>query len=617
MGKPSSDIYKYFIERDGRYYCAAEGCAASYKKTGSTGNMVLHHRVRHYEEEEPFAKWRRIQGPSLNETDAYESSVISFFSAYGIPFQAVESPEFITMIMSCGGHPKTIGRKKLADEILAQEAERCEREVKGALNDEKISLCVDEYTKGSNRFASLTATLLNSSFQHRTVRIAVVSLNDERATAENLQVLIEDQLRRYEVNRQNIVALTRDGGSNMVKLARLMALQSVHCFCHVLNLCIKQAVKVRGVNRIVSQVQALAVTFRSSPTMYKQFLNFSRGKTLKMPARTRWNSVYDLLQSFLNVHEQLRSFVTDQDSSNHTLTESIYTTLTLDTTKISELCKTLKFMKDVCLLAEGRCSPASIILYLIRRVENHCAKRSQSQSISSLSRDLIDAILHNIVKYKSAYLKNDLLMICTYLDPRFVNDQSIMSCTDWSRCRQLVIDSYEENVESPAIPPLCDLLDEDDEEDWACWRRQSHSQEGCQNSDIAKEIDIYARDVENEKLVMPDPKNTETSMRAVYVFWRRRKDRLPLLSAMARQYLPVCCSSAEPERVFSSLTHLLCNQQRSNLSDNNIERLMAIRQRLACRKLDQPLPDESSEDEIDCDVEEESLHEEQEETSEA
>ncbi|KAK0407751.1 hypothetical protein QR680_003569 [Steinernema hermaphroditum] len=430
MAKLTSDVYKHFEERDGRYYCMAVGCTKSYKKTGSTSNMLFHYRDKHDEDDsgQPFRNWPRLKATVAEEREVYESAVVTFFAAYGVPFHAVNSQEFLHLIASAGGHQKTISRQKLSEEILTREASQCEYEVRSVLEKQNISLCVDEYTKGSNRFLSVTATLVNSTFHHQTVRVAVVSLDVQRATAENLRKVIEDQLRRYKIRGEDLIALTRDGGANMVKLGRLMGLPSVHCFCHVLNLCV------------------------NSPLIYKRFKDFAGGKVLKMPNSTRWNSTYEMIQSFCKLHEKLREFASGLENQYSAISVGIYTALSLDMAEINSLCKTLKFLKDICLLAEGRRSCASIIFYLIRRIEDHCAKQSQSQSTTPLCQDVNDTILRTLQKHKSEYLKSDMLLICTYLDPRFVDHPNILERTDWMRARQLLADMCEQRLHFSSAP---------------------------------------------------------------------------------------------------------------------------------------------------------------------
>ncbi|KAK0419803.1 hypothetical protein QR680_014329 [Steinernema hermaphroditum] len=614
MPNLTSEVYQHYEERDGRYYCLADGCNRSYKKTGSTSNMLFHYREKHKEDDadQPFRKRPRLKAPEVDETEAYESAVLTFFVAYGVPFQAVDSPEFLHLITTAGGHQKTISRKKLRDEILVREAAQCEHELKSVLQKQKISLCFDGFTEGSYHFLSVTATLINSAFEHQTVRIAVISLDSERAMAENLRTVIYSHLRRYAIKREDLVALTCDGGANAIKLGRIMGLPSVDCFCRVLNLCVKEGITVRPVFRIVTQIKMAAMTLKNNPMIYKRLKNFVGGKVLKMPNSTRWNSTYEMMQTFCNAEQKLREFIRLPEVSKSIVGVAIRAALSMDMAEINTLCKTLKFLNDICLLAEGRRSCASMIFYLIRRVEDYCGKRAQAPSTTLLYRELNKVILYAIKKYKVEYLKNDFLLICTFLDPRFVNHPNILERIDWTRSRQLTADMCEKTaVSSDSLPSTSDFdssMATDNEEDgWNSWNRRSCDSDGSATSTIDNEIETYSSDALAEQLPMPDPKTNEMSIESVLSFWKRRKNRLPRLYSLAQRYLSVCCSSAEPERAFSSLTHLLCNPQCSNLPQENAERLMVIRQRLACRQLDQPLPDAYSDDEdiLDMNIKEE------------
>lgn len=59
----------------------------------------------------------------------------------------------------------------------------------------------------------------------------------------------------------------------------------------------------------------------------------------------------------------------------------------------------------------------------------------------------------------------------------------------------------------------------------------------------------------------------------VLLWWREHERKLPLLSLLARKYLAVPASSAEPERIWSN-AKLVCSRLRSSLSPERLEQLV-------------------------------------------
>ena len=69
-------------------------------------------------------------------------------------------------------------------------------------------------------------------------------------------------------------------------------------------------------------------------------------------------------------------------------------------------------------------------------------------------------------------------------------------------------------------------------------------------------------------------------------FWKEHGKKYPKLSKLARRFLSVSPSSAEPERTFSNLTYLLENPRRTGLSDDAIADLMEVRIDIASKRAD-------------------------------
>ncbi|KAK0425550.1 hypothetical protein QR680_009255 [Steinernema hermaphroditum] len=470
------DIYKYFDDFDDEYWlCKAPGCGQKIKKNKSKSlTGLIRHRAIHDRKNEavleggPAAKQAKLNFKVVDKKEDFEKAVLRFFAAYGVPFQAVDSAEFSNMF-AVGGYTK-LTRQRLAGEILAKESADCDWAITSSVRNQAISICFDEYSKGNRRYVSLTAAFVDEKFCVHTKHIAVKSLADDRATAENLKILIEETLTRYQVQLTSVVAMTRDGGANIKKTAQLMDLPSVHCFDHFLHLCVKDGLNTTEVSGVVEKIRSVAVAFKSSPLMHNVFLTISRNRSLKLANITRWNSTFEMLKSFLDLQQPLAAFSTAENTKKTNAAMAFHATLSFDLNQIATLRKCLAYIKDISIMVEGRRSSASLILYLLCRLKDYCNKPSRSQ------------------KRYAEYTSSDVLLICSFLDPRFVGDYRIATETDWERAAQLVANKCELEVLSSEIsnstgspsPPRDDISDissEGNDDDWSSWNQNTEKLE--------------------------------------------------------------------------------------------------------------------------------------------
>lgn len=58
----------------------------------------------------------------------------------------------------------------------------------------------------------------------------------EEHNANNMSALLTKILAEFGISKENIHLILRDGASAMVKMARVVGIESFHCFLHILNL---------------------------------------------------------------------------------------------------------------------------------------------------------------------------------------------------------------------------------------------------------------------------------------------------------------------------------------------------------------------------------------------
>uniref|UniRef100_A0A1I7ZLP5 BED-type domain-containing protein n=1 Tax=Steinernema glaseri TaxID=37863 RepID=A0A1I7ZLP5_9BILA len=582
---PKHPVYaKYDNVDDLHWKCKVCGKLVRKNTSGSPTGLVRHmntHEKPEEESTEPPPKQQKLSFAVVDSREGFESAVLGFFAAYGVPFEAVESSEFKSLFT----YPyKTITRRRLSEDVLVRDAAKCDSIVTMALRHQHFAVCFDEYTKGIRRFVSLTAVYVDDSFTLNTVRVAVRSLESERATAENLQTLIKDALIHHQLPLDSVIAMTRDGGANIKKTADLLGLNSVHCFDHFLHLCVKDGLRAPEVDAIVKKIQSVAVAFKSSALAEQKFHEFSNGSSVKMCNLTRWNSTYRMIKSFVELQEPLTAFSSDSDGRKTSAAAAYFATMNMDIEEIRSLCKLLKIFEEISLMAEGRSSSASMIFYLLRVIKEYCSRPTWTQS--ALTKSFLEAFKLGLRKRESEYSTNDLLLICSFLDPRFVGDSLVAPDYDWERAAHLICAQFPDVAEhEDQVVPNSDPINEQNDEEWPAWSNRSQD-ENVVGSPIEQETKLYRTIAKNASISAPKPTEVKTSTSAVLAFWKTNKKRLPLLSGLAKKYFAVCASSAEPERVFSNLTHLLSNPKRANLSSATVTRLMTVRQNIAMRKLE-------------------------------
>jgi hypothetical protein len=81
------------------------------------------------------------------------------------------------------------------------------------------------------------------------------------------------------------------------------------------------------------------------------------------------------------------------------------------------------------------------------------------------------------------------------------------------------------------------------------------------------EVDIYLKMDDDEHSSVPE---NERDMDYVLKWWKEHADKLPVLAKIAKRYLAIPATSAEPERVWSAAA-LLCSDLRGSLSTDSVE----------------------------------------------
>ncbi|XP_078128000.1 E3 SUMO-protein ligase ZBED1-like [Sander vitreus] len=214
---------------------------------------------------------------------------------------------------------------------------------------ERVALTCDGWTSHTTEaYVTITAHLINEEWELVTYVLQTRDM-PESHTGHKLAEHLTKALAEWGITEKDPVIVT-DNASNMTIAAEKAAFTlHVKCYAHTLNLAAQRALKITAVARLLGRVRRIVDVFRRSTTANHMLKEKQR--LLRLPEHklmtdvvTRWNSVHDMLERFL---EQQAAICAALLSSEVRKTEKDLCTLTeSDVTTAEVVVSTLKPMKE-------------------------------------------------------------------------------------------------------------------------------------------------------------------------------------------------------------------------------------------------------------------------------
>ena len=324
-------------------------------------------------------------------------------------------------------------------------------------NSVSANVMMDGWTDQHNRrpyFGVRLSTIMNS-WDFQVVTLAVKPV--ESHTSENLCLFIKQLLDEFLPDKKMLLFDTTDGAANMVKLSRLLGHERQTCIAHSLhNLLVTDAIsKVSELDGLLAQCKQAVQTLHFKTYMLQEEslrkqevemfdsiadvqleLNADENspvaeglthehQTLKHSVPTRWNSIYTMVSSILDLHEQV----------NEVLKRIGKATLCFMNDDI-ELLQNLKiflepFLKFTLIVSEV--SPNLSAIPLIRgRIKKMCVIETDDHPIMKRLKKLINENLDRRIP------NSDLVKLSCVFDPA-VRDMLFSN----EECKELIKETYE------------------------------------------------------------------------------------------------------------------------------------------------------------------------------
>ena len=380
----------------------------------------------------------------------------------------------------------------------------------------------------------------------------------------------------------------------------------IGCYAHTLNLAAQKCLKIADVNTILQRVRHIARFFHHSNLATFQLRQ--KAETCQLPQHkliidvpTRWNSSFDMILRFLEMHDavfsvlRMKEFGKDKDEKMRSLTDDEYKLL-------EDMVKVLKPLKDITTALCTESSPTvSVIMPLQFQLMQKVliVDEEDSEQIARMKAVLRE----DLSKRYTKIVEN--LNTYTAMDPRFkhlphldINDKEGVFQNVIAEAVALSSKLKQSNIKeepaeaTPALPSIPGIelepskpsVVEENEATSVEPPLKKIKKEAATLQDIFGDIcctgyepptksplQIVEAEVNEYRTEQQIPFNTSP-----LVWWKTREFKYPTLALLAKAVLCIPATSVPAERVFSSAGDLL-SAQRATMKASSVDKLLFLK----------------------------------------
>ncbi|XP_060569040.1 E3 SUMO-protein ligase ZBED1-like [Ruditapes philippinarum] len=218
-----------------------------------------------------------------------------------IPLSIVESEGFLNLMQIVVPEYKVPSRNTVKSRIEKRYDDERESLVKNLESVQSVSLTTDTWTSNAtDSYMTITEHHLTDDWVMES-KVLMTREMQERHTGENLANKLKDCVSEFGLENK-IGSIVHDNARNMQSASeKCEDWGDVGCFGHTLQLCVKPALELPNVSKIVAKSRKLVGYFKHSTTLTAEMRN--RQKVFKVPEHeliqdvpTRWNSTHLMLE---------------------------------------------------------------------------------------------------------------------------------------------------------------------------------------------------------------------------------------------------------------------------------------------------------------------------------
>ncbi|KAM9758712.1 E3 SUMO-protein ligase ZBED1-like [Menidia menidia] len=454
---------------------------------------------------------------------------------------------------------------------------------------QRVSITVDGWTScATDSYITVTAHYVNEEWDMQS-HVLQTRVFNESHTGVNLAALLQDALREWNLGEKKPALVTDNARNMLVAGAGAEITPHVRCVAHTLNLASQKALKVDRVSELLVKVRKVVTYFHKSPQAAEVLREIQ--SQLRLPNHklihdvcTRWNSSVDMLERFW---EQQPALLNAMLSRRIRRGEGLIAVNEDDMTLIQEIIKLMCPVKvATTLLSEEKSPTISMIAPIQAKLHKHFSKDNTDLPI------IADMKQRFRQDFFDRYLDlQELLYNASGLDPRF-KDLAFLDDVDsrdliFMKITSEVVKMNEQAGDSAA------LYEGEADEGGSDGSPSRERRDGDASPSPKKKTAMdqlfgefittrtplkTMREKAKDEILKYRERDSLELGGDVLQWWKGQVD-LPLLSALAKDYLSIPATSVSSERVFSSAGNIV-TAQRSLLHPDHVDQLIFLKKNL-------------------------------------
>ena len=331
------------------------------------------------------------------------------------PLSVVEDDGFRELCQEMDRRYVLPSRKTVREKLLPEMYEKVMKKVQEELDKAKhVGITTDMWTSSStDSFNTVTAHYLDALGKLK-ARILECALFEGRHTAEALEAELKKVAQKFRIESK-LSAGVSDNAQNIKKALQDFGIPSIPCFAHSLNLVVHDGMKHSPdiVNLRDKVAATVSLTHRScnakaSLMRCQKNLGSKDEKILIQSVPTRWNSLFLMLERFLELKDALVLFFA-QEKSDKSLTNEEWQ-------DVEDLVQLLRPLYDATVEISGeKFTTMSKVIPLSNLLLSYYGSEAKECMVGRFKKELSKSLQARF-RWAEGFLN---YAVATILDPRF------------------------------------------------------------------------------------------------------------------------------------------------------------------------------------------------------